>query len=117
MMPEVEFTKIAFNGNHFKIRDHFEGRYFPNLFNLGVRVAQYEQFQKDNKEEPKWGRRQDWKKPKEHNVSFVERSSDHIKSSEENEGESSAEKTEVRAVETISGHQPYTCQMLKLSKA
>ncbi len=46
MMPEAKFTKIAFNGLHFTTRDHFEGRHFPYLFDLGVRVVQYEQFQK-----------------------------------------------------------------------
>lgn len=38
-MPESEFVKMTFNGVHFKVKDHFEYKYFSNLFDLGVRVT------------------------------------------------------------------------------
>ncbi len=79
-MPEFEFefAKIAFNGLHFKIRDHFEDWHFANLFDLGIQVAQYEQFRKNNKDNrARWSRGKKWKKGKEHNVSFVQESSAH----------------------------------------
>ncbi len=59
-MLESEFAKIAFNGLHFKTRDHFEDWQFANLFDLGVRVTQYVQFCKNNNDNrPQWGRGKD----------------------------------------------------------
>ncbi len=61
-MPELELAKIAFNGLHFKTCDHFEDWQFANLFDLGVQVAQYEQFCKNNNNDnrPYWSRGKDW---------------------------------------------------------
>ncbi len=42
-MLQSEFANMAFNDLHFKTRDHFEDQH-PNLFDLGVQVAQYKQF-------------------------------------------------------------------------
>nr|CAD1820391.1 unnamed protein product [Ananas comosus var. bracteatus] len=117
-MPESEFAKMAFNGMHFKIKDHFEDKFFPNLFDLGVRVAQYEQFRKGNNEDrPRWSRNKDWNKGKEKNISFFEESSTHEEPNSSEEAEDSADEVEICAAEMVRNSQPYKCALLKPAKS
>nr|CAD1817785.1 unnamed protein product [Ananas comosus var. bracteatus] len=101
-MSESEFAKIAFNGLHFKIKDHFEDKYFSNLFDLGVHVAQYEQFRKgNNKDRPRWSRNKDWSQGKEKNISFLKESSAQDEPDMSDETKDSTEETEIYAAEMV----------------
>uniref|UniRef100_A0A6V7QW47 Uncharacterized protein n=1 Tax=Ananas comosus var. bracteatus TaxID=296719 RepID=A0A6V7QW47_ANACO len=117
-MPESEFAKMEFDGLHFKIKDHFEDKYFPNLFELGVRVGQYEQFRKGNNEDwPRWSRNKDCGKGNEKNTSFLEKSSAQDESNMSNETEDSADKVEIYSAEMVKYRQPYKCALLKPAKS
>lgn len=87
---------MAFNSLHFKIKDHFEYKYFLNLFDFNVQVAQYEQFRKgNNDDEPRWSQNKNWNKEKEKNILFIEETSAQDRSNTSDEKEDSADEAEV----------------------
>nr|CAD1830253.1 unnamed protein product [Ananas comosus var. bracteatus] len=73
-----------------------------NIARIGIRVAQYEQFRKENNEDrPRWSRNKDWNKGKEKNISFVEESSAQDEPNESDETEDSADEAEIYAAEIV----------------
>nr|CAD1820382.1 unnamed protein product [Ananas comosus var. bracteatus] len=102
-MPESEFTKMILNGLYFKIKDYFEDKYFSNLFDLGVRIAQYEQFRKESENNRlQWSRYKKQSKGKE--KSLIEEQSVQEEPSQSSESEESADEAEVYAA----GKEPFS---------
>lgn len=80
------------------------------IYLIWVRVAQYEQFWKGNKDDrPRWSRN----KGKEKNISFIEENSTRDKLSTSSGSEDSADETEVYTAEMVKNRQTYKCALLE----
>lgn len=95
-MLEPQFAKMAFNGLHFKIKDYFEDKYFPNLFDLSFQVVQNEQFWKGNEDERScWSRNKGWDKGKDKIVFLIEKNSAQDEPNTSSRNKNSADEAEV----------------------
>lgn len=93
---------MAFNSLYFKIKDHFEDKYFSKLFDLSVRVVQYKQFRKENGgDRPCWSRNKEWNKRKEKNLCFIKEGSAQDESNTSSKSEDSADEADVYVAEMV----------------